>query len=233
MRIWEKVIEGLKRYHFLTYRQLINLGVGTTNSNLSPILRGLIKDGYVHEWRRPTYESFFHLSHKGAKRFGGCGRKKYKKRPLEIDHRLRTVDVEILLSEHNLKFCSKYYDPGKKTNIPLIGKSFEPDLIGIIKTSKQEELYLVEVEQGVDLKKITQKIELHVLALKVGAIPNHLEFKRGYRVLLVVEHKNILERVLKKVQEDTKSNFRENFLISNDLQNWYNLVGKERKLYYT
>ena len=149
-----------------------------------------------------------------------------------MDHRLRTVDVEILLNRYNLKYCSKYYDPGKQTSIPLLDKSFEPDLIGVISTSKQEELYLVEVEQGVDVKKIVSKIQLHALALRVGAVPNHLGFKRGYRVLIVVENKKIIDRVLKRVSEETKNSFKENFLVSSDLSEWCNLGGQKRKLYY-
>lgn len=233
VRQWEKVVLSLVRFHFLTYKQIIKLGIGTTSSNLSPIMNDLVKSGLVHKWRQPTQEAFFYLSLKGGKRFGGKGRKLYKKKPIDIDHRLRTVDVEIMLAKHNLVSCEKYFDQGKVTSIPLLRRTFEPDLIGKILSSKQEELFLVEVELGLSKKKIQSKIELHELALRSGAVPKALKFTRGYRVLVITEGEAISRRVIEGLSVAVKRDFAENFLFSSDLATWRNLNFKVRQLYYS
>ena len=229
---YEKIIAGLQRYHYLTYKQMIEIGIATHTSNLSPHARDLMKDEYIYMWEESDRTVVCYLSKKGARRFGGVGRKKMEKRPSEFTHRLRIVDVEIMLSKHNLVSCSKDNDAGKPTAIPLLNRNFEPDLIGIIQTPRQEELYLVEVELGIDKQKVLNKIELHLSALRNGAVASKINWRVGYRILIVTQNQGMIERTIKSVKEDALQ-YAENFLFSSDLKSWVNMRGQPRKLYYT
>ena len=102
-------------------------------------------------------------------------------------------------------------------------------------TSKQKELYVLELEMGKDKKKSYEKIIAHSTALKEKQLNHSWNLIPGYRVLLVFWKRNIMHSTLELVQDHA---LKEYFLSkslemdSDPFYGWINLVKEPRQLYY-
>lgn len=264
------VLKYLARYKFLSYRQMQRLGVDKHRSNLSTLVSSLRDRRVPYVKKIPHrfgIESKHFLTAKGKDlliklRHLDEDEIHYVKGTITTDtqdqkHRTSTVDIQIELdyaAQQNaakVLFCDRYFDMTgnnrvaknlkSKTAIVYEGrKTLKADMTFMLKTTTQRELYLLELENGLDAEKAIPKCDNHRKAILLGSANELYDFKSGYRTLWVFEHKSTMESVLGKLS--TRKDFKdvqEYFLFKpleeigeNFFGGWTNLAGRERKMYY-
>ncbi len=106
----------------------------------------------------------------------------------------------------------------------------------ILQTPNQQELYLMELENGQDAKKAVPKCIMHGKAILLGSANEKYSFNKGYRTLWIFEYRSTMESVLEKLSGlEFFENLKEYFLfkpleeIREDFfQGWTWLVKKEK-----
>ena len=268
-----KILKALGTYKFLTYEQMIRLGIGKHSSNLSTEFKMLM------ERRKPLASKIpnriitipaKHFLTKYGKDFlvdtfdWNESQVKYLKKNPEKDtqdskHRTTTIDCHIELNlccqrdGVELLFCDAYFDMvgNNRMNRNLKSKtailwnekeSIKADLVFILLTSKQKELYFLEIENGNDTKKAVEKCVNHGKAILLGSANKKYEFKSGYRTLWIFENKSTMTNTIKRLNENPFfKNLSEYFLFKttdsiaseNFFSNWQNVKAQKRKLFYT
>ena len=264
------ILKALARYKFLTYDQMIRLGIANHSSNLSTLLKGL------RDMKRPYVKKIPHrigtpVKHYLTKRGKTALVELYGVPEEEInfpkgniltdtqDQKHRTsiisiqIEVDLACSQENLTllFCDRYFDTtgNNKINRNLKSKTafhytdsktVKADLIFAIKTPKQVEHYVLELENGKDTAKGVEKCVNHAQALLKGSLNEKLGFSTGYRVLWIFEHQSIMESTIVKLQSiPLFKHLHEYFLFKpldqideNFLAGWQNVSSRERNLYY-
>lgn len=172
-------------------------------------------------------------------------------------HRCTTIDIQIELDfacqkhEVDLLFCDRYFDTvgnnrveknlKSKTAFVYEGKkSVKPDIVFMLQTTKQKELYVVELENGKDTKKAIEKCIRHGKAILNKSANQKYNFEIGYRTLWVFEYSSIMQATMDKLRANPFfRNMNEYFLFkplkdlhSDFFENRVNISGQERKLYY-
>lgn len=247
-----EIIKSLGIFKFLTYDQLIVLGIDKHIPNLSNLISQLIQINFVCKIpQRIGNKAKFYLTKKGADYLLETHEMQahYPIAKITTDtqdtkHRTALIDLHIAFSRFDLVFFDRYFDKtgnaregslNSKTAIKTSKGIVKPDAIFMIQTSKQKELYVLELEMGKDKKKSYEKIIAHSTALKEKQLNRQLEFNSGYRVLLVFENENIMHSTLELVQDHA---LKEYFLSkslemdSDPFYGWINLVKEPRQLYY-
>jgi len=185
-----------------------------------------------------------------------CPSNKIQSESQDQKHRTGIIDLQIsldLYKESNnveLMFCDRYFDTvgnnrveknlKSKTAIQYENTSIKADMVFKINTEYQEELYIVELENGKDKKKSITKCKEHAMLLYSGNVHDRYEYKKGYRTLWIFEHASTMKSTLIALQEDSYfENASEYFLFNtienaktNFFTNWINLKNFDRKLFY-
>lgn len=264
------ILEYLAKYKFLTYDQMILLGIDKHKSTLSDLVsrmksrkRALVKK-IPH---RVGVAAKFFLTKKGKDLLVEEYDMKeenilYPKGVIKTDtqdqkHRTQTISFQISLDKSCKKnnisvlFCDRYFDTvgNNRMNKDLKSKtavlysptkSVKADIIFMLETHKQKELYLLELENGKDTKKAVEKCERHGQAIVLGSANEKYNHLRGYRSLWIFEHESIMNTTIKRLQtDDFFTPLTEYFLFNTTTQveksffeNWVNLRQQEREIYY-
>ena len=267
------ILKALARYKFLTYSQIIRLGIFNHTSNLSIAVSG------IRERTRPMVRKIPHRVGAEAKlyltKFGMkvlCELRPddyneanihYLKRVLYTDtqnqkHRTSAISIQIeldfsclekgfplLLCERDIDTIGNRRKDNNLTSKTAIeyenGRSINPDLIFIIQTPSQKELYLCELENGDDHAKSFEKTIKHAKLLLSGSANKKYNHNHaGYRTLWIFENETTMLGTMKRIQSSPFfDNVTDFFLfkpldkINSDFwEGWLNAVGEERKLYY-
>ena len=175
-------------------------------------------------------------------------------------HRKHTIYLQILLDQRaanngiGVSFFFRDFDKngnnrtGKnlesKTKIPLAGKQFFiPDGIFQLEgtpTPHKKELYLFEMYNGDDTKRVVQQLKKHGQAIGLGTPSIKFGLHKAHRVLAVFEKEGNMKAVLKRVsQMPYFSQISDYFLFKsleeldsgNFFEGWWNLEGEKRGLY--
>ncbi|MCB0641288.1 MAG: hypothetical protein KDC44_06595 [Phaeodactylibacter sp.] len=265
-------MKALARYKFLTYSQMLRLGIDKYKSNLSNQIKG-IRDG-----KRPLIRKIPHQAGIEAKHYLTSKGKDvllelypdefnednihFVKKTLYTDtqdqkHRTGTIDIQITLdaacSRANIPIvlCERYFDRignqrkdrnlRSKTAFRLTsGTRVSADLVFKLSTPTQEELYLVELENGSDAGKSYEKCFQHATGILEQGANKKYNHYHAYRTLWIFEKETTMNSTLSKLQANTFfKNLSEYFLfkafdrIDQDFfSDWLNLDGEERKMYY-
>jgi hypothetical protein len=224
-----QILTFLSKYKFLTYGQLIQLGVSKHKSNLSNLVSSL-RDGkkpYVrkipHRFGVPAKH---YLTKKGAEVLIELGKAQedkihYPKAVITTDtqdqkHRTCTVDLQIALDlsidEQGLEvtFTDRYFDTtgsnrvarNLKSKTALIyegSKTLKADMTFRIAGEKVDELYLLELENGTDAKKAVPKCIMHAKAIMLGSANEKFNYSKAYRTLWVFENESTMVSVRERV----------------------------------
>lgn len=264
------ILKALARYKFLTYNQMIRLGIANHSSNLSTVVKGL------RDMKKPYVKKISHrigspVKHYLTKRGKTALVELYDISEEEINHpkgailtdtqdqkhrtSIISIQIEIDLACQaeglSLLFCDRYFDSTGNNRIDRNLKSktafhytdtktVKADLIFSIQTSKQEEYYVLELENGKDTAKGVEKCVNHAKALLKGSLNEKLGFSTGYRVLWVFEHQSIMDKTIVKLQSiPFFEHLHEYFLFKsldqvseNILAGWQNVSARERNLFY-
>lgn len=246
------IIKNLGIFKFLTYDQLIVLGIDKHIPNLSNLISQLIQINFVGKIpQRIGNKAKFYLTKKGADYLLEAHEMqahfpiaKITTDTQDTKHRTALIDLHIAFSRFDLVFFNRYFDKtgnaregslNSKTAIKTSKGIVKPDAIFMIQTPKQKELYVLELEMGKDKKKSYEKIIAHSTALREKQLNRQLDFNSGYRVLLVFEYESIMSSTLELVKDHA---LKEYFLFKSlnsleDLQGtWLNLFKESRKLFY-
>lgn len=268
-----RILKALARYKFLTYKQIIRLGIFNHKSNLSNAMIGL------RDRRRPFARTIPHgvgsgdarhyLTKFGKKVLLQLYGEEYSESTIQFvdkviytdsqdqDHRTSIVRIQIELDfacyENDLQLilCERYFDTvgNRRKDNNLISKtaiefekgaSINADLTFMIQTPFQRELYLLELENGNDVKKGLKKCIKHGKAILSGTANEKYNHPHGYRTLWVFKTKSTMHGTMKLIQSSPFfDNLREFYLFksleeikSEFLGGWMNASGQERKLYY-
>jgi hypothetical protein len=265
-----QVLQALARYKFLTYSQMATLGIERHRSNLSTLLKGLRESSFPMVRKIPHGmgdEVKHYLTEKAVPVLCElCGLEASQihcpKGTILTDtqdqaHRTRLIDFHIALdlacqqTGIGLLFCDRYFDTIGNNRVEKNLKSktafeyksnssIKPDMVFKLQTASQEELFIVELENGRDAKKTVEKCIRHAEAVLSGSVNQRFNFNRGYRVLWILEFDGTLQTVLERLQGNPLFlNITEYFLfkpfsqMSNEVfLKWRNVAGKERKMFY-
>jgi hypothetical protein len=145
-------------------------------------------------------------------------------------HRINTIDFLIrfndfiTINNYKILLCDTYFDKVSdktkkqilkaKTQIKLINasdtKSIIPDCNIIYIAKKQRHLFLLEIANGKNTKRILNQIKLHILALNEGAPSRKYNLEKANRLVMVFEYESIMGITIKHLHKITKY---DNYLI--------------------
>ena len=265
-----KVLCALARYKFLTYSQMQRLGIERHRSNLSNVMTSLRDRRVSYVRKIPHQfgvEAKHYLTKKGKDLL--CNMDLVPEEEIHFPkgiitvetqdqkHRTSIIDIQIeldlaaLQSGVDVLFCDRYFDTTGsnkrakklKSKTALLyedSKTLKPDMIFKLKTPKQEELYLLELENGKDAQKAVPKCLMHGKAILRGSANHVYNHPRGYRTLWIFEHASTMRAVQEKISTlNFFTHLHEYFLfkpletISTDFfSGWTNLMKKERRMWY-
>jgi hypothetical protein len=265
-----KILKALGHYKFLTYSQMIRLGIDNHTPNLSTLVKGL-KDR-----RSPYVASIPHRIGSEVKHFLTSKGKDLLAESYCLDeesihypvgkittdtqdekHRTSIISIQIEMELQaqtrglQVLFCDRYFDKvgnnkvdkNLKSKTAVLfedGKSLKADMIFSLETSKQKELYMLELENGKDTKKAIDKCIQHGKALLRGSANEKYGFQKGYRTLWIFESEGTMTALIKELSVNPFfGNMKEYFLFKSLSQlesdffgGWQNANGVERQIYY-
>jgi hypothetical protein len=221
------ILTALARYKFLTYSQMMQLGIDQHRSNLSLLLKDLRESKFQMVKKIPHgmgEEVKHYLNEKAIlvlKELSGleeqeihCPRGTILTHTQDQAHRTSIINFHITLdlacqkAGVALLFCDRYFDTvgnnrveknlKSKTAFEVTGSSsIKPDVTFMLQSTLQKELFLVELENGRDSKKSIEKCIRHGEAMLTGAVNKRYDFQSGYRILWIFEHEGAMEAVIK------------------------------------
>ena len=268
-----KILKALGRYKFLTYNQMKRLGIDNHSSNLSKECSGLFERKRPFAKKIPHgvgTPAKFYLTRRGAKYLVefqdiNMADLNFPKALITTDtqdqkHRTYTIDCHVQIdmdcerSGLTLLFCDGYFDKvgNNKIDRNLKSKtaflfdskhSIKADLVFMIQTPKQKELYLLEMENGSDTKKAVDKCIRHAKAIFKASVNEKYQFYQGYRTLWVFEKNTTMEAARKRLLEHPLFEQLNEFFLFKTIDeiydaslpffdHWKNLAGCIKKLYY-
>lgn len=265
-----KILKALGHYKFLTYSQMKRLGIDKHTPNLSNLVKELKdrRTPFVASIpHRIGTEVKHYLTAKGKDLlvdFYGLEEDaihypigKITTDTQDQKHRTSIISIQIemeLQAQENhfsILFCDRYFDTvgnnkvkknlKSKTAILFEDfKSLKADMVFCLQTSKQKELYLLELENGKDTKKAVNKCIQHGKAILRGSANAMYNFERGYRTLWVFESESTMLSLIKELSGNPffvqmKEYFLFRSLDTLDgifLGTWLNADGLERQIFY-
>ena len=265
-----KILKSLGRYKYLTYSQMKKLGIDKHTPNLSNLVKELKerRTPYVASIpHRIGTEVKHYLTAKGKDLlvdFYGLEEDiihypigKITTDTQDQKHRTSIIDIQIELDKQAeerrfpVLFCDRYFDTvgnnkvdrnlKSKTAFVFEGnKTLKADMVFSLQTIKQNELYVLELENGKDTKKAIQKCIQHGKALLLGSANAKYGFERGYRTLWVFEYESTMTSLIRELSGNPFfAHMKEYFLFKsldtldgNFFETWLNADGVERQIFY-
>lgn len=264
------ILKALGRYKFLTYSQMSKLGIDNHRSNLSTLVKGLRESRKPLVGKIPHRigsEVKHYLTKKGKEILVESF--DYSEEQIQFpkgkiitdtqDQKHRTtiinfhIDLDFACQENGIElvFCDRYFDTvgnnridrnlkSKTAILYTKSKSVKADMIFLLQTLSQPELFLLELENGKGTKKAAEKCIRHGQAILLGSANEKYKFNRGYRTLWVFEYESIMQATLERLVDiPLLKNLTEYFLFKSLEQmetgffdNWLNLAREQRKMFY-
>lgn len=174
-------------------------------------------------------------------------------------HRTTTIDIQIeidLACEEKqipVLFTDRYFDKVGNNRVSKNlrsktavlyqenpAKSIKADMVFMMQTSTQKELYFVELERGKNTKKSVQTAITYAKCILLGSANEKYNFNSGFRILWVYEHKSIMKAVIERLKENPAFKHLTEYMLFKSLdeiegkifEGWSNLAGDTRKIYY-
>lgn len=135
----------------------------------------------------------------------------------DYDHRVSTIDFFISLrlwaisQGFEVLFTDAYFDKiganrgteklRAKTKIDTGTAYIIPDGAGMLETPERKHLFLLEVYNGHDTKRVLEQLEKHRIAISEGSPSLKYNFDRGHTVAVVFDSVEAKNAVLKRMQE--------------------------------
>lgn len=263
------IAKALARYKFLTYKQMSLLGIDKHRPNLRKIVAGLTDRARPFVKTIPREEGTplkFFLTRKGKDllvELYGVDPETilYPKGTISKDtqdkkHRTTTVTLQVQLDlacrEEDIQvlFAHRYFDTAGSARERTLksktafyytdSRTVKADIIFMLQTPKQQELYTIELENGKETEKGVEKCIKHAQAVLRGSLNHRFNLSYGYRSLWVFEHESIMLKTLERLQTvPLFENLREYFLFKTIDQfadsvftDWLNVSGDRKNLYY-
>ncbi len=168
-------------------------------------------------------------------------------------HRTSTIDFHIHIKEYQsegyeLDFCNHYFVVKKVLNsfhsINRIdapkGKIVIPDLIMKLSRADRTRLFLFELHNGKDKKRIKEQIEMHALTLISLNTHRkfHIDYKCFYYVLILFEEESVYRAIIKDLSEKQRyRNIGDFFLCKSKSKNddsflngWTSILGNKTSI---
>lgn len=111
-----------------------------------------------------------------------------------------------------------------------------PDGIFLLQKNEERILYLVEMYNGKDTKRVLTQLEKHAKVLVAGSASDKYQIKKANRVICIFEEESILKAVINRVRLDERFRKLKDFFFLKALdkltaisfeEEWYNLSGEK------
>lgn len=138
----------------------------------------------------------------------------------DYDHRVSTIDFFISLrlwavsQGYEVLFTDAYFDKigsargteklRAKTKIDTGSGYIIPDGAGMLETPERKHLFLLEVYNGNDTKRVMEQLEKHLVAIGEGSPSIKYNFDRGNFLAVVFDTPEAKNAVIKRMQETQK-----------------------------
>ena len=138
----------------------------------------------------------------------------------DYDHRVSTIDFFISLRKwtksqgFEVLFTDAYFDKiganrgteklRAKTKIDTGAGYIIPDGAGMLETPERKHLFLLEVYNGMDTKRVLEQLEKHLVAIADGSPSLKYNFDRGNFVAVVFDSLEAKNAVMKRMGETPK-----------------------------
>lgn len=211
-------------------------------------------------------ENFFYLTKHGKKELiEGLGIEEvYLKAPKgkatlffqDYHHRKYFINVQIAVyqwatrAELEIEFFHAYFDQIGNNRISgnaqiLTKITFEvenyllPDGIFLLHKNQERILYLVEMYNGKDTKRVLSQLEKHAKVLVAGSASDQYQVKKANRVICIFEEESAMRAVINRVRLDERFRNIKDFFFLKALDKlatvsfeaeWFNLVGEKTTL---
>lgn len=170
----------------------------------------------------------------------------------DYTHRRNTIDIHVHLylwtrtTDFEIDFFDTYFDKignnrrdknlQAKNKISLTNDDYLiPDGVTVISNSETSFLYLVEMYDGKDTKRVIEQLHKHAKAIALGTPSLKYGFKKSNRVLCVFEFESNMKAVLSRIRYDPTFSAMTNHFLFTTLEalkkgdfteGWLNLENK-------
>lgn len=119
------------------------------------------------------------------------------------------------------------------------GEYFMPDGVLVLNRGGEKYLYLLEMYNGKDTKRVLQQMEKHAKCLALGTANEKYQVKRGCRVVAIFEFERSMQAVIERLSKDERFSMITDFFFFKSLdevvqgdirENWNNLKGETIRL---
>lgn len=135
-------------------------------------------------------------------------------------HRIHTIDQHIAFDKwfeqsHELLFFDRYFDKlgsqrkqadgalHSKTRVQLDDINFiNPDVIFAYGTIQKPNLFVLEIANGLDTKRIVQQVKGGIYAAYTGAVADKYQLQVTPKLLVALEHEGTKNAVMQRVKMD-------------------------------
>ncbi len=175
----------------------------------------------------------------------------------DYNHRRNTIDIHVHLylwtktTDFEVAFFDTYFDKignnrrdknlQAKNKISLINDDYMiPDGVTVINNGEISLLYLVEMYDGKDTKRVIEQLYKHAQAIALGSPSLKYGFNKSNRVLCVFEFDSNMKAVLSRIHHDpTFSAMTNHFLFKtleavqkgDFIEGWLNVESKQRSMF--
>lgn len=175
----------------------------------------------------------------------------------DYNHRRNTIDIHVHLylwtktTDFEVVFFDTYFDKignnrrdknlQAKNKISLIdGDYMIPDGVTVISNGETSLLYLVEMYDGKDTKRVIEQLCKHAQAIALGSPSLKYGFNKSNRVLCVFEFDSNMKAVLNRIKNDAIFSEMTNHFLFKTLENvqkgdftegWLNVEGKMKSIF--
>jgi hypothetical protein len=170
-------------------------------------------------------------------------------------HRKYTIDFHLAFRQWiesrkgKVEFLNYYFDKAgnnrsknKNDYVTALNKiqvdkvrSFIPDINAIFVHNDTKYLFLFEQHNGKDVKRLSDQLHVHLLAIFQDIVSKKFKFNKSNRVAVVCEEKNVKDSIIKRLQNtDDFKNFYNHFIfktideLKEDFFNNWTLINGEQ-----
>lgn len=163
----------------------------------------------------------------------------------DYNHRKNTIDCQIALfrsmenTVFEVEFFDTYFDKvgnnrkdgnlQAKNRIDLSGENYIiPDGVFVLRSGDHRFLYLLEMYDGRDTKRVMEQVRKHAAAIGLGSPSIKYGIQKSHRILCIFEHESNKKAVLERMQADSVLAELKNHFLLKSLANMHGQTFRDR-----
>lgn len=228
-----QILEELAKHRYLSYKQMLKIGIDKHSSNLSTACTRLSESkpsliqkiahgaGFAARWYLTSKGRDYLMEHHdylateinnppNETKTDSMHQKHHfglVNCYLELKHACEELDLKLEFADYDFDQVNNLKDNNNqraKNAINRTKKEFIiPDLIFSIQTPRDKELFLLELENGSSSMKSYKKCLEHRQAIFMKSANEKYDFHSGYRTLWIFEKESTMKATIKKMKADS------------------------------